>query len=65
MDDPANDPVLAAMQRQLLGLATIIKRLDDLEALLNQLFARMDQIEAEHARLTAFLPPPPPLPPMN
>jgi hypothetical protein len=57
MNDPANDPVLAAMQRQIAGLDTIIKRIDELEELLHQLFARIHQIEAEHARLTA--PPPP------
>jgi hypothetical protein len=61
MNDPANDPVLAAMQRQVAGLDTMIKRLDELEALLNKLFARLHQIEAVQARLLAesSLPPAP------
>jgi len=61
MNDPANDPVLAAMQRQVAGLDTMIKRLDELEALLNKLFARLLQIEAVQARLLAesSLPPAP------
>ena len=61
MSDQVNDPVLAAMQRQIAGLDTMIKRIDELEALLKQLFARLHQIEAVQARLLAesSLPPAP------
>jgi len=55
-----DDPVLAMLQRQVVGLDTIIKRIDELEALLHQLFARLRQIETEHARLIAESPVPPP-----
>ena len=65
MDDPANDPILAAMQRQVAGLDVMIKRIDELEALLNQLFARLHQIEALQARLIAESPPPSPPPLVN
>ena len=61
MSDQVNDPILAAMQRQVAGLDTMMKRIDELEALLKQLFARLRQIEAEHARLietSPLLPPP-------
>ena len=58
MNDPVNDPVFAALQRQIVGLDTIIKRIDELEALLKQLFARLHQIEAVQARLIAESPPP-------
>jgi hypothetical protein len=54
-----DDPILAAMQRQVAGLDTMIKRIDELEALLNKLFARLHQIEAVQARLIAESPPPP------
>jgi hypothetical protein len=60
MSDQVNDPILAAMQRQVAGLDTMMKRIDELEALLKQLFARLRQIEAEHARLIETSPPLPP-----
>jgi len=60
MNDPVNDPVFAALQRQIVGLDTIIKRIDELEALLNQLFTRLRQIETVQARLIETSPPPPP-----
>jgi hypothetical protein len=43
----------------------MIKRLDELEALLNKLFARLHQIEAVQARLLAESSPPPPAPLVN
>jgi hypothetical protein len=59
MSDQVNDPVLAALQRQVVGLETIIRRTNELEALLHQLFARLHQIEAVQARLIAESPPSP------
>jgi hypothetical protein len=67
MTDPANDPFLVAMQQQTAGLSTILKRIDELEAVINKLFARMQQIEANHERLFRALPstPSPPPPSVN
>jgi hypothetical protein len=63
MSDQVSDPILAAMQRQVAGLDAMMKRIDELEALLKQLFARQHQIEAVQARLieTSLQLPPPPL----
>jgi hypothetical protein len=54
-----DDPVLTAMQKQLAGFQVILRRIDDLERLLNQMFARMRQIEDAHARLLTERPVPP------
>jgi hypothetical protein len=61
----SDDPILAAMQRQVAGLDAMKEQMDKLEVLLKQLFARMHQIEAVQARLLAESSPPPPAPPLN
>ena len=70
MNDPTNDPFLVAMQQQTAGLKTILKRIDELEAIITRLFAHLHQIEARqaeieanHERLFRALPSTPPPPP--
>jgi hypothetical protein len=59
-----NDPVLVVMQRQVDGLQTILKRIDELEMIIGRLFEHIHRIDADHARLLAERPvlPTPPRP---
>jgi hypothetical protein len=63
----ADDPFLIAMERQTDGLQTILRRIDELQEIMNRLFSvlrlfetRLHHVEAEHERLLADRPDVPP-----